>query len=350
MRKRGRPDTKENKKGLWNALAFVLILSATLFGVLRGQDMGELKNALAQCRTDWIVCAAGCVLLFIACEGLNLWILLRSYGMNPGGPTCFLVSCVGFFFSSVTPSASGGQPAQVYFLRKKGLPVSVSSATLMLLTIANKGVLTLTGLCLRIFAGSMLRECFGEMIFLFYIGVALNAGWAALLTMLLFRPGMARSIIVWGMTVLEELHILKNREKRQTALEVSMASYAETADFIRKHKHLSLGAAAVTIVRRTLLFSITWCMYKALGLSGTGWFTVVLMQAAVSISADMLPLPGGMGVSEALFLKVFGGVFGGMVLPGMILSRGIGHYAQLIFSGLFTMIAAVSVRRGRRII
>ncbi len=326
----------------------MLILSATLFGVLYGQDMEELKNALAQCRTDWIVCAAGCVVLFMACEGLNLWLLLRSYGMQLSGPACFLVSCAGFFFSSITPSASGGQPAQVYFMRKKGLPVSVSSATLILLALANKVLLALTGVCLRLFAGGMLRACFGEMMVLFYIGLVLNAGWAALLAMLLFRPGMARSVLVWGMTVLEELHILKNREARQAELEVSMESYAETADFIKKHPYLLLEVAAVTVVRRMLLFSITWCMYKALGLPGTGWFSVVLIQAAVSISADMLPLPGGMGVSEALFLKAFGSVFGGMVLPGMILSRGIGHYAQLLFSGLFTMIEAAGLRRKRR--
>lgn len=341
-------NTKKNRKNLWNTLAFVLILTATLFGVFHGEDMGELKDALAQCRTDWIVCAAGCVLLFIACEGLNLWILLRSYGMHLDGVNCFLVSCVGFFFSSITPSSSGGQPAQVYFMRKKGLPVSVSSATLVLLAIANKLFMTLVGAGLCLFAGSLLRESFGGMLFLFYIGLALNAGWAALLVMLLFRPGMARAILVWFMSVLEELHILKNREKRQAALEEAMESYAGTAEFIRKHMYLLAEVFAVTVLRRGLLFTITWCMYRALGLSESGWFTVVLLQAAVSVSVDMLPLPGGMGVSEAMFMRTFRGVFGALALPGMLLSRGVGHYAQLLFSGLFTAIGAVGIRRRQR--
>ncbi len=62
----------------------------------------------------------------------------------------------------------------------------------------------------------------------------------------------------------------------------------------------------------------------------------------------MLPLPGGMGVSEALFAKAFGTVFGGLVLPGMVLSRGIGHYFQLILCGCVTMLALALTNRKKR--
>ena len=55
----------------------------------------------------------------------------------------------------------------------------------------------------------------------------------------------------------------------------------------------------------------------------------------------MLPLPGGMGISESLFLVVFQPVFGKMVLPGMVLSRGIGYYSELLISALFTLVALI---------
>ncbi len=42
----------------------------------------------------------------------------------------------------------------------------------------------------------------------------------------------------------------------------------------------------------------------------------------------MLPLPGGMGISETLFLTIFSPVFGGLLLPGMVLSRGLGYYGS----------------------
>ncbi len=57
----------------------------------------------------------------------------------------------------------------------------------------------------------------------------------------------------------------------------------------------------------------------------------MLLQAVISVSVDMLPLPGGMGISETLFLKIFRPVFGStLLLPAMVLSRGLGYYGELL--------------------
>ena len=68
----------------------------------------------------------------------------------------------------------------------------------------------------------------------------------------------------------------------------------------------------------------------------------------ISVSVDMLPLPGGMGISEALFLRIFPSVFQGMLLPGMILSRSLGYYSQLLISALFTIVAQLYYTLKRR--
>lgn len=318
---------------------------ATIYGVFRGEDMGELKEALARCRTDWIVWAAGCVLAFLVCDSLDMWLMLDSFGMGLGPVTCFLSSCVGFFFCAITPSASGGQPMQVYYLRKKGIPASVTSVILLIASVAYKLTLVLAGLGLMLFGRRFLRAELGGMLFLFRLGMLLTAGWTAFLLLLLFRPKVARGIMIWGMSVLEELHLLKNREKHQASLEVAMDIYADAAEHMRKRPGLMLGVFGVTVLRRAALLSVTWCVYRALGLTGGSWPVILLMQAIISICADMLPLPGGMGISEGLFLRVFAGTFGSLALPGMVLSRGVGHYGQLIICALFTLLAVVRVNR-----
>ena len=64
----------------------------------------------------------------------------------------------------------------------------------------------------------------------------------------------------------------------------------------------------------------------------------------------MLPLPGGMGISEHLFLTIFDPIFyGDFLLPGMVLSRGIAYYVQLFFSAAVTAGAHFMFkRRGSR--
>ena len=349
MAGRGAPDTNDKKKALRNAAVFALILLGTLYGVFHGQDMGELKDALAQCRTDWIICAVGAVMVFLLCEAVALRLLLNSFGMGLGEGTCFMTACIGFFFSAITPSSTGGQPMEVYFLRKKGIPVSITSVALLMMAIAYKLILVLIGLGLMLFGNGFLRAHLGGMMFLFYIGMLLTGGWTVFLLLMVFRPGMARGILIWGMSMLEQLHIMKRREEHQASLEVAMDMYADAADHLKKHPRVIVEVLFVMLLRRAALFTVTWFVYRAFGLSGTSWVTIALLQATISICADMLPLPGGMGASEGLFLKVFAPAFGALALPGMVLSRGIGHYAQLILCALVTMLALFLAERGRKI-
>ena len=72
------------------------------------------------------------------------------------------------------------------------------------------------------------------------------------------------------------------------------------------------------------------------------FFEVMFLQAVISVSVDMLPLPGGMGISEGLFMVIFKKVFGeALLIPGLILSRGLGYYSELFLSAIFTLVAVV---------
>ena len=79
------------------------------------------------------------------------------------------------------------------------------------------------------------------------------------------------------------------------------------------------------------------------------FITIVLLQAVISVSVDMLPLPGGMGISETLFLKIFPPVFGStLLLPAMVLSRGLGYYGELLVSAVFTIVSQLTIGNTKR--
>ena len=118
-----------------------------------------------------------------------------------------------------------------------------------------------------------------------------------------------------------------------------MEVYRETAAYLKDHKRVIFHVILITFAQRMALFAVTWMVYLAFGMSGTSMWDVVLLQAVISVSVDMLPLPGGMGISESLFLKIFAPVFGSVLLPAMVLSRGLGYYSQLLISALFTVVA-----------
>lgn len=75
-------------------------------------------------------------------------------------------------------------------------------------------------------------------------------------------------------------------------------------------------------------------------------FVIIILQGTISVAVGMLPLPGGMGISEQLFLRIFLPVFGSqLLLPGMLLSRGLGYYTELILSALLTIVANFTIGR-----
>jgi len=69
-----------------------------------------------------------------------------------------LFSSVGFFFSCITPSASGGQPAQIYYMKKEKIPIPVSTLVLMIVTITYKLVLVVIGVVVTFFGQGFIHK------------------------------------------------------------------------------------------------------------------------------------------------------------------------------------------------
>ena len=75
--------------------------------------------------------------------------------------------------------------------------------------------------------------------------------------------------------------------------------------------------------------------YQAVSYTHLDVYKRQALQSVISISVDMLPLPGGMGISEGLFLNIFKKIFvGGLLYPAMLLSRGISYYALVLISAV----------------
>lgn len=330
------------KKVVWNTVLFLTILGLTMYGVFHGENLDEMKQALIQAKVRWLLPAAGCVFVFIWGESLIIWYMLRTYGIHVKEALCFLISSVGFFFSCVTPSATGGQPMQIYFMKKEKIPIPVSTVILMIVTITYKLVLVVIGLGILLFGRGFQEQYLTGILPVFYLGIALNVFCVTFMMILVFHPSLAKKIMVSGLKLLERFHLMKKKGARLEKLEASMDMYNETAAFMRDHKILIVNVFLITFGQRIVLFAVTWFVCMAFSISGQSAVTVILLQAVISVSVDMLPLPGGMGISETLFLAIFPPVFGELLLPAMVLSRGLGYYSELLISAIFT-VAAVFV-------
>ena len=311
--------TKKNT--FWNIVFLTIVFTLTIYGVFHGEDLGTMLEAVRKADIKCLIPGIILVLFFIWGESVILWYMMRSFQIRLKKRICFLFSSVGFFFSCITPSATGGQPMQIYYMKKEKIPIPVATVILMVVTITYKLVLVVMGVGIVCFGRKFMQRYMEEVTPVFYLGVLLNIFCVAFMTKLVFHQD------------------LRHKEERCNKLRESMQIYRETALYLRNHPGMIFRVIVITFIQRLALFTVTWLVYLSFGLSGTPVWHVIILQAVISISVDMLPLPGGMGISEALFLKIFSSVFGSMTLPAMVLSRGMSYYSELLMSAVFTLVA-----------
>ena len=328
---------KQYFKKAANAAFLVLIFALTVWAVFRGENLRDLQADLGRVNPWRLLPCTVCVVGFILGGSVVIYHLTHSLGAGIRLGRCCLYSFIGFFYSAITPSASGGQPMQVVYMRRDGIPVAVSTVVLAIVTITYKLVLVAAGGLMFLLRPPRLMVYLDPVAPIVWLGMGLNVVCVAALLVAVFHPDLARIFARWLLGLLTRLKLFRHPEKQAQRLERVLEQYRGTADFYRSHKGLIFRVFLITVVQRFALFLVTWFTYRAFGLHGHSLPEVTSLQAMISVAADMLPLPGGMGISETLFLEIFQGVFGAdLVLPGMIISRGISYYTQLILCALVT--------------
>lgn len=335
----------KNLKKWFNAAFLLVVFGLTLWSVFHGEDLGQLVRYMGNANPGYILPSVACVLLFIVGESVCIAYLLRSLGTRVHFGHCCLYSFIGFFYSCITPSASGGQPMQVIAMRKDQIPVAVSTVVLAIVTITYKLVLVVIGLAVMLWQPEPVMSYLGGAKGLVHLGMALNVGCIALLLVLVFHPSLFRTCAEKTLSLINRIRPFRNPDKLQRRLEDTVGQYTGAADYYRSHKRVILVVFLITLAQRCVLFLVTWLTYRAFGLQGESLLTILMLQSLISVAVDMLPLPGGMGISENLFLEIFLPVFGAsLILPGMVVSRGISYYSQLIISAVMTVAASFIIR------
>lgn len=324
-----------SKKNIISAIIFILLAVLTFYVIFKGNDMEAVVESVRTLHPLYLCAAAATAFFFVSAEGFMICYLLRALNYKTSAAACVKYSFVGFFFSGITPSATGGQPMQLYYMQKEGHKVSDSSVVLMTVAVIYKFVLVVMGIGILIFCYEPLAEHLQGYLYLYYLGLFLNTLLVVVLLFIMVSPKCFKGIVVGGEKLLKKLRILKNSGERTKKLIEMADQYHEAVLFFLRNKSKIYAVIAFTVVQRCSVFFLTWLIYKGLGLSGTSAFTVMSLQAAIYIAVDMLPLPGAQGITEMMYKTAFSQVFTGATLTAsMCVTRGLNFYMVLIVSAL----------------
>ena len=338
---------KKIRKTITNLIIFILLIILTFSIVFQGQDVSEIFNIIRNVKKEYIFIGIIAMCIYIMGETINIGRILKELGEKSSFIRNIRYTLIGFFFSAITPAASGGQPMEIYYMHKDNIKVAHSTLAL-LLHLCSFQIVSLTfGIISAIIHFDVLKS---GLIYLFILGIALNMSALALLIIGIFSKRLSAAL-VRGFVKLLKFFRIKKIEEKQEKLERELALYQESAVYVKNHKLLMVKTLITTLIQMLVYYSIPYWVYLAFWYSTENIWSLLTLQAVLYATVSGIPLPGSVGASEGGFIGIFKNVFPqAMINSAMILNRGISFYLFVLISALVVIYSTLKDKKETKLI
>ena len=248
----------------------------------------------------------------------------------------FDLQLMTFFFNAITPFSTGGQPFQVYVLKKNKLSLSDGTNVIIQETIIHQISLIMVGLLVNIMNQIFnIYKFEGIMLTFLILGFGLNILIIFLLFLISHSNKIDKLLTKYIVKLLTSFRIIKNKEilnKLHNTIDNfnynSKILLKDKKRFIKLILANCLALLCLYVVPITIAFSFNEYI------SFNGMIAIVLV-SFISIISSYVPLPGGIGGQEYLFILMFGAYVNQPLLSSlMIMWRFVTYYLPMIVGAL----------------
>ena len=316
-----------------NAIFFILLILLTFYIVFKDQNILDILDILHNVNKKYVAIAALCMCIYLGCDALNIGLNLKNLKTKTNIFANIKYTLIGFFFSAITPAASGGQPMQIYYMHKDGIKVANSTLALLI---------NLTCIQITTISFALFSICFNyqylstPLIWLFAVGILLNLTSLSLLLISITSRRVTKWLINKTIKIMKFFRVKKIEEKEKKIAK-ELKTYQIGARYMNTNKWIVIRTLIITFIEFIAFYSISYFIYKAFGMNELNIFELTTLQAVLYGTVSGIPSPGAVGVSEGGYMAIFGRIYSENILSSaMLLTRGINFY-------LFVLISAIVV-------
>ena len=348
----GKNPNPKRKRYKISFVILLILMAVTFYIIFNEFEYNHIVNEITGSSHKFHLLFAGLLAVFyLMLYGRFIRISTKALGETTSHFKCFVYGCADFFYSAITPSSTGGQPAVIYFMAKDGLSYSTSAITVILQTISFKVVLLLYGGLSLFFIKDIILDSGALFQVLIFAGAALTV---VMIAVCLVSMYFSRLTLFFGRAVISllgRIHLVRNPDLRLKTFEKALFEYREAAFYIKGKRKLLLHLVVVTFLQRTAMFSIAFFVYRSFGLFEFGLIELLCLQAVIALAVDSIPLPGGIGANEYAMFFMYENIYGvDSILPAaaMLLTRGFSYYFTLIVSSIFSLSKQAVMHFGKK--
>lgn len=318
-------DVNYSKRTSWRrltafSLTFIALTAIGLYAVydqFAGRSFSFDSGLLSP---KILVAVAGLLFVYFLSDGLRLHFTLKALGHQMPLRTMFRLVFLNLFFSNVTPMATGGGFAQIWYLHHHGVPVGrATAATTIRTVLAVFFIFSLTPVFLftldALDVGTLARE----------VGMALAVFviiYLSFFTVLLLRTHWLIRPLSHFLERLHHFHLLSDarHQRWQFKARREMLRFSHSFRDYLGGRPLFIGLSVLF----TAIFLLSLFSFPALLIHGLGYDVDYLISLGLLVVTTFImyfaPTPGASGISEGVFGSFFRDILSGNHLILVIVS------------------------------
>ena len=337
---------KSTKNLIRNAIVFTILIILTYYFIFKKIDRHGIQDAIKHTNLWFLLIAAILAAGNIFFEAINHYRTLNSLGEKVSIKQAIKYAIVGFFFSAITPAASGGQPVQIIYMHKDNVKYTNATISILVQSFAYLTVMLTFGLLGYLINYNYISNL-GFIEYFFFIGMLANGLILVVTLFAMFSTKSAQKVINFIYRIFKAVND-KKAEVFKKKIDVQLEEYHNSAKAITNNRGLMIKTFFTSICQLISYHSIAFFVYLALGIESLNYFKITSLQSFLYLSVSILPLPGTVGVNETGFSLLYNPIIAkNYVDSAMLLTRGISFYLFVIITGVILIIIAIRKKNAK---
>jgi len=334
---------KIDRRSLISAVFILSMLVIMLFILLKNHNMEEIQELLLSLKPKWLLISIGCILLSYLCEMMCFYVITKKIYGRSSFHTSFRVTMAGAYFNSVTPFACGGEPFQVSYLMKDGVPMGSCANIIMVKSAIFQASIFLFSILSFAFNADALNRLVKRFDLFFVAGISINLLVVLFLALILINKNAARNVVDFVYKMLGKCRIIKNPDKYRKKKEEWIECFTRASSVFFHDAKVIAAAFMFQLLNLFMGYVIPYFLLISLEGRHDSFFDIVTSQAVLRQITAYIPSPGGAGATEGISYFFFRNFFVKTPVVSVILIwRLITYYFNIVFSGVY-----LAVIRGR---
>lgn len=328
------------KKKIINLLFFILNLGIVaglfVYNLLSDTKMTSIKE-LFKSKINWgIFCLAiFVVMLNMFIDSAKCWLLIWKTTGKSRPALSYKTCALGRHYDAVTPMSTGGQPFQVYYLNKRGIPAGKAVSIPLgqyVSYIMTYSIFTLIIMISSFFLSSNTSNVGSTIVSAgSWVGFALNFALVLVVSLVSINRKIGTGLITGVLKLLKKMHLIKDYEQTYNKTMNVVDDYQKTMVSYTKSKSTFFFMILLSVGIMVTKYSIPYIIYAMFNGFNPAIFTDIFIKTVmIDLASGFIPLPGGSGVAELSFTAFFSSLMGSDIFWAMLIWRIFTYYGNML--------------------